>query len=106
MTMRLALFLAASVCFAADTHFDTSYPFHLPTFSAGPGCIARIQWIFRTWRPVGDDGYFKPMWDKRTGEMRPEVAQYWKDNYDLRYYPALLHGKELEPMISSGPLKP
>ena len=36
--------------------------------------------------PLGDDGYFKPMWDKRTGEMHPEVAQYWKENYDLRYY--------------------
>ncbi|HEV1287955.1 MAG TPA: alpha/beta hydrolase-fold protein, partial [Bryobacteraceae bacterium] len=36
--------------------------------------------------PLGDDGYFKPMWDKRTGEMHAEVAQYWKDNYDLRYY--------------------
>ena len=36
--------------------------------------------------PLGDDGFFKPMWDKRTGEMHPEVAQYWKENYDLRYY--------------------
>jgi hypothetical protein len=35
--------------------------------------------------PLGDDGYFKPMWDKRTGEMHPEVATYWKENYDLRY---------------------
>jgi hypothetical protein len=36
--------------------------------------------------PLGDDGFFKPMWDKRTGEMHPEVAKYWKENYDLRYY--------------------
>lgn len=36
--------------------------------------------------PVGDDGYFKPLFDKRTGEIDPEVAQYWKENYDLRYY--------------------
>lgn len=36
--------------------------------------------------PVGDDGYFKPMFDKHTGEIDPEVAQYWKENYDLRYY--------------------
>jgi hypothetical protein len=36
--------------------------------------------------PLGDDGYFKPMWDKRTGEMHPEVGKYWKENYDLRYY--------------------
>ena len=33
MTMRLAWFLAASVCFAADTHFDISYP---GSASAGP----------------------------------------------------------------------
>jgi S-formylglutathione hydrolase FrmB len=36
--------------------------------------------------PVGEDGYFKPLFDKRTGEIDPEVAQYWKENYDLRYY--------------------
>ncbi len=36
--------------------------------------------------PLGDDGYVKPMWDKRTGEMHPEVAAYWKEHYDLRYY--------------------
>jgi hypothetical protein len=36
--------------------------------------------------PVGEDGYFKPLFDKRTGEMDPEVAEYWKENYDLRHY--------------------
>ncbi len=36
--------------------------------------------------PVGDDGYFKPLFNKRTGEIDPDVAQYWKQNYDLRYY--------------------
>ncbi|SVB65175.1 uncharacterized protein METZ01_LOCUS218029, partial [marine metagenome] len=36
--------------------------------------------------PVGEDGYFKPLFDKRTGAMDPTVAQYWKENYDLRYY--------------------
>ncbi len=35
--------------------------------------------------PVGDDGYFKPLFDKRTGVMDPQVAEYWKENYDLRY---------------------
>jgi hypothetical protein len=33
--------------------------------------------------PVGDDGYPKPIWDKMTGEIDHEVAQYWRDNYDL-----------------------
>ena len=35
--------------------------------------------------PVGEDGYFKPLFDKRTGVMDPQVAEYWKENYDLRH---------------------
>jgi hypothetical protein len=35
--------------------------------------------------PVGDDGYTKPLFDKRTGKIDPEVARYWKENYDLRH---------------------
>ncbi|HEX6198894.1 MAG TPA: alpha/beta hydrolase-fold protein [Thermoanaerobaculia bacterium] len=35
--------------------------------------------------PVGDDGYPKRLWDKRTGEIDPEVAAYWRDHYDLRH---------------------
>ncbi len=33
--------------------------------------------------PLGDDGYFKPLFDKRTGVIDHEVAEYWRDNYDL-----------------------
>ena len=36
--------------------------------------------------PLGDDGYFEPLFDKRTGVMHPAVAQYWKEHYDLRYH--------------------
>ncbi|HEY2013259.1 MAG TPA: alpha/beta hydrolase-fold protein, partial [Bryobacteraceae bacterium] len=36
--------------------------------------------------PLGKDGYFEPLFDKRTGVMNPEVAQYWKEHYDLRYH--------------------
>ncbi|MEQ9298458.1 MAG: alpha/beta hydrolase-fold protein [Cyclobacteriaceae bacterium] len=36
--------------------------------------------------PIGDDGYFKPLFNKRTGEMDSTVAEYWKENFDLRYY--------------------
>ena len=36
--------------------------------------------------PLGDDGYFKPLFDKRTGVIDREVAQYWKENFDLLYY--------------------
>ncbi|HHF52682.1 MAG TPA: hypothetical protein ENL46_08370, partial [Candidatus Aminicenantes bacterium] len=34
--------------------------------------------------PVGEDGYPKPIWDKKTGDIDPEVAEYWRENYDLR----------------------
>lgn len=36
--------------------------------------------------PLGEDGYFKPLFDKRTGEMDPSVAAYWKEHYDIRHY--------------------
>ncbi len=35
--------------------------------------------------PVGEDGYPKPIFDKKTGEIDKEVANYWKENYDLAY---------------------
>lgn len=35
--------------------------------------------------PVGADGYPKPIWDKYTGKIDREVAEYWKENYDLSY---------------------
>jgi hypothetical protein len=35
--------------------------------------------------PMGEDGYPQRLWDKRTGEIDPQVAEYWRENYDLRY---------------------
>jgi len=35
--------------------------------------------------PVGEGGYPKPIWDKLTGEIDHEVAEYWRENYDLSY---------------------
>jgi len=35
--------------------------------------------------PQGDDGYPKRLWDKRTGEIDHEIAEYWRENYDLRH---------------------
>jgi hypothetical protein len=35
--------------------------------------------------PVDSDGYPKRIWDKRTGEIDPEVAKHWRENYDLRH---------------------
>ncbi len=36
--------------------------------------------------PVGEDGYFTPLYDKRTGVIDREVAKYWRENYDLLHY--------------------
>jgi len=38
-----------------------------------------------TYGPVGGDGYPVPIWDKRTGDIDPKTAAYWKERYDLRY---------------------
>lgn len=35
--------------------------------------------------PVGEDGYPKPIWDRYSGEIDKEVANHWKENFDLRY---------------------
>jgi hypothetical protein len=36
--------------------------------------------------PLGDDGYFEPLFNKSTGEINPQVAEYWKQNYDLLHH--------------------
>ncbi len=33
--------------------------------------------------PAGADGYPAPIWDKRTGTINHDVAEYWRDHYDL-----------------------
>jgi len=35
--------------------------------------------------PVGEDGYPKHLWDKMTGEIDASVAEYMRENWDLRY---------------------
>jgi hypothetical protein len=35
--------------------------------------------------PVGDNGYPKRLWDRRTGVIDHEVAASWRNNYDLRF---------------------
>jgi len=35
--------------------------------------------------PVGPDGYPMRIWNKRTGVIDEEVAQHWRENYDLSY---------------------
>ena len=38
-----------------------------------------------TYSPQGEDGYPKRLWDKSSGDINHEVAEFWKENYDLRY---------------------
>jgi len=38
-----------------------------------------------TYSPQGDDGYPVRLWDKMTGDIDHKVAEYWKENFDLRY---------------------
>ncbi|HMJ69319.1 MAG TPA: hypothetical protein VK508_10505 [Cyclobacteriaceae bacterium] len=35
--------------------------------------------------PQGPDGYPARIFDKVTGDINPKIAEYWKENYDLRY---------------------
>jgi hypothetical protein len=48
----------------------------------GAGLWDGMQAVFG---PVGADGYPKPIWDKRTGVIDREVADYWRDHADLSY---------------------
>jgi hypothetical protein len=48
----------------------------------GAGLWDGMQAVFG---PVGADGYPKPIWDKRTGVIDPEVAKYWREHADLSY---------------------
>lgn len=36
--------------------------------------------------PIGEDGYFEPLFDKRTGVINAKVAEYWREHYDLLEY--------------------
>ena len=35
--------------------------------------------------PMGEDGYPMRIWDKKTGEIDHDVAEYWRENYDMRH---------------------
>ncbi|MFP4293539.1 MAG: alpha/beta hydrolase-fold protein [Cyclobacteriaceae bacterium] len=53
------------------------------------GTKSRSGQQFDIWQavysPAGPDGYPKPIWDKLTGTIDPEVAEHWRENYDLRH---------------------
>jgi len=51
------------------------------------GTKGRSGQQFDVWQavysPAGEDGYPKPIWDKRTGAVDHEVAEHWREGYDL-----------------------
>jgi len=54
--------------------------------SHGRSCQQLEAWE-AAYGPVGEDGYPKPLWDKLSGKIDHEVAQYMRDhNYDLAYF--------------------
>jgi hypothetical protein len=48
--------------------------------------------------PLGDDGYFKPLFDPQTGAIDKEVAAYWRDHMDLTQY-LKTHWAEVGPKL-------
>jgi hypothetical protein len=53
----------------------------------GNKSLSGDQWDIwqAVYSPIGADGYPKPIWDKYSGEIDKDVADHWKENYDLRY---------------------
>ncbi len=58
-------------------------------FELALGTKSRSGQQFDIWEavysPQDQDGYPKRIYNKLTGEIDPEVAKYWKENFDLRY---------------------
>jgi len=56
--------------------------------AVGPNSRSAGQWAIweAVYSPVGPDGYPARIWDPLTGEIDPEVARYWLENYDLTNY--------------------
>jgi hypothetical protein len=43
------------------------------------------QWAIwqAVFSPIAQDGYPAPLWDPETGDIDPDVAEYWRENADL-----------------------
>lgn len=49
--------------------------------------------------PVGEGGYFKPLFDPKTGAIDKSVAVYWREHADLTYY-LRTHWREIGPKLA------
>ena len=67
--------------------YFTIYQENQYELACGPNGKSGGQWDVwdAVFGPVGEDGYVKSVWDKKTGEIDKEVAEYWKENYDINY---------------------
>jgi len=56
--------------------------------AVGPNGRSGGQWAIweALFSPVGADGYAAPIWDRATGEIDQQVAEYWRENWDLTNY--------------------
>ena len=61
---------------------DSHYEYVLGTHSRSGEQFDIWQAVFG---PMGEDGYPKPIWDKRTGVIDRSVAEYWREHADLSY---------------------
>jgi len=54
----------------------------------GPGSRSGGQWAVweAVFGPVGADGLPDPIWNAQTGEIHRDVAEYWRENFDLHRY--------------------
>jgi hypothetical protein len=46
------------------------------------GQFTSFDWVFS---PKGEDGRPQPMFDRRSGNVDPQVVAYWRDHYDLAH---------------------
>ena len=55
--------------------------------AVGPDGRSGGQWAIweALFSPVGPDGYAAPVWDRVTGEIDHQVAEYWRENWDLTH---------------------
>jgi hypothetical protein len=48
---------------------------------------------------VGPDGYAAPIWDRITGEIDGDVAEYWRENWDLTHH-LVSHWSSIGPSLT------
>ena len=61
---------------------EYAYEQTIATYDRSGGQWAIWQALYS---PVGDNGYPVPLWDPDTGVIDPDVAAYWKENWDLSH---------------------